>query len=177
MKGDINNLAKRLKEGDSKAGEEIFEHFSRPMYRYFLSRTAQKETAQDLMQECFARLLEHIDQFKPEQGNFTSWFWRIARNLLIDTYRQKKPSQSLDVMQDAGMDIVDPVERVLPHVELQRIMELVKTLSEDEQELFQLHFVADISYTDLAEMTGKSQANLRVSIHRLRKKIVEISEK
>ena len=136
-----NALAERLKQGDVAAAAELFDHFSVPMYRYFLARINQKETAQDLMQECFARLLRHIGQFNAEQGNFTSWFWRIARNLLIDTYRQKKPVQSLDSMQEAGIDIIDPTERILPHVELQRILEIVKTLDSDEQELFNLYFI------------------------------------
>ncbi len=170
-----NILAKRLKEGDGAAGGELFDHFSVPIYRYFLARTNQKEVAQDLMQECFARLLEHIGQFDPAHGNFHSWFWRIARNLLIDTYRQKKPTQSLEVMQERGLDIVDPTERILPHVELQRVLELVKTLSEEEQELFNLYFVADTAYSDLAEMTGKSEANLRVTVYRLKKKIIGLS--
>lgn len=174
---DINKLAARLKKGDSGAGEELFNHFATPMYRFFLARTSQKETAQDLMQECFVRMLGHINQFDEKQGNFNSWFWRVARNLLIDTYRQKKPQQSLEAMQDAGLDIVDPVERILPQVELQRILKIIKTLPEEEQELFNLYFVADISYTDMAKITDKSEANLRVSIHRLKKKIIELSSR
>jgi RNA polymerase sigma-70 factor (ECF subfamily) len=170
-----NQLAARLKKGDRKAGEELFDQFAPVMFRYFFARTSQRETAQDLTQECFARLLQHIGQFDPEQGNFHSWFWRIARNLLIDTYRQKKPSHSLESMQDAGIDIVDPTERILPHVELQRILELVKTLSPEEQELFNQYFIADTSYAELAEMTGKSEANLRVTIHRMKKKIIELA--
>jgi len=172
---ELNKLAERLKKNDPQAGGEIFDHFSTPMYRYFLVRTSQKETAQDLMSESFSRMLEHIDQFNIEQGNFNSWFWRIARNLLIDTYRQKKPVQSLDSMQDAGIDIVDPTERILPHVELQRVLKIIKTLPDDEQELFNLYFVADISYADLSEMMDKSEANLRVLVHRLKKKIIELS--
>ncbi len=170
-----NKLAKRLKEGDQDAGAELFDHFAIPIYRYFMARTNQKETAQDLTQECFAKLLGHIGQFDPAHGNFHSWFWRIARNLLIDTYRQKKPSQSLEVMQERGIDIVDQTDRILPHVEVQRIMELVKSLSEEEQELFNLYFVADTAYADLAELTGKSEANLRVTVHRLKKKVIELS--
>jgi len=173
---DTNHLAERLKKGDQSAGEEIFNHFSTPMYRYFLARTNQKETAQDLTQECFARLLKHINQFEAEQGNFDSWFWRIARNLLIDTYRQKKPVQSLEVMQEYGMDIVDPVDHILPQVELKRVLGLIKTLPDEEQELFNLHFIADVSYTVLAETTGKTEANLRVIIHRIKKKIIELSK-
>ena len=172
----INELADRLKKGDRSAGETIFNEFAPAMYRYFLARTSQKETAQDLTQECFARLLGHIDQFDTTHGNFSSWFWRIARNLLIDTYRQKKPTQSIETMQEYGLDIVDTTDRVLPHVELQRVLKLVKELSEEEQELFNLYFVADTSYADLAERMGKTEANLRVAVHRVKKKIIEISE-
>ena len=80
-------------------------------------------------------------------------------------------------MQEAGIDIIDPTERILPHVELQRILEIVKTLDSDEQELFNLYFIADTSYADLSEIMDKSEANLRVSVHRVKKKLIELSSR
>ncbi|HVZ10995.1 MAG TPA: RNA polymerase sigma factor [Candidatus Paceibacterota bacterium] len=170
----INALAKRLQKGDEKAGAAIFDRFATPFYRYFLSRTNQKEIAQDLVQEAFAKMLQNIAQFNAEVGNFSSWFWQIARNLLIDSFRQKKPVQSLEVMQETGFDVVDPNEQVQTNAEMQRVLAIADQLPEEERELFHSYFIADVSYADLAVMTGKSEANLRVMIHRLKKKISKI---
>jgi RNA polymerase sigma factor (sigma-70 family) len=51
-------------------------------------------------------------------------------------------------------------------------MTIVESFPAEEQELFQLHFVADVSYAELARVTGKTESALRVAIHRLRKKLI-----
>ncbi len=168
-----NDLAKRLKKGDAKAAEAIFDEYAPVLHRFFAARLNNRESAQDLTQECFIRLLKHIDQFDCEQGNFQSWFWRIARNLLIDTYRQARPVQSLETMEAAGFDAPDLADRMIPNIELRRVLETVKTFPDEDQELFYFYFIADIAYPEIAELTGKSEANLRVAIHRLRKRIIQ----
>ncbi|MDP4001548.1 MAG: hypothetical protein Q8P69_00665, partial [bacterium] len=55
---------------------------------------------------------------------------------------------------------------------VREIMDIVEKFSMDEQELFQLHFVTEMTNTDLARATGKTETPLRVAIHRLRKKLI-----
>ncbi len=168
----FNSLADRLKTGDHKAGEAIFDHFFSQIYRFLLVRLGHRETAQDLAQDVFLKVVRNIDSFNSGTGDFTPWIWQIARNTLIDYFRQKKP-QYLDDLEQHGEAIPDHRDGVHASAELREIMNIVDRLSPEEQELFQLHFVADLSYADLAAITGKTEANLRVAIHRLRQKIIK----
>lgn len=167
----FNTQAEALQKGDTHSAEKIFDHFSGPIYAFFMARIRNKETAQDLTQEVFLKVVKSIDQFDRKSGDFTAWIWQIARNSAIDYFRHKKPSYLAD-LPDEGANIIEDRVRTDESAKVREIMDIVESFSEEEQELFQQHFVADVSYTELARITGKTEAALRVSIHRLRKKLI-----
>ncbi|HZZ99235.1 MAG TPA: sigma-70 family RNA polymerase sigma factor [Candidatus Paceibacterota bacterium] len=173
---DFNNLAKRLKTGDAKAAGTIFDNFAPQLHRFFMARTSQRETAQDLTQEVFLKLVRNIKQFDPEAGDFTPWFWRVAHNTLIDHFRQKKPQQYLTDMEREGENIPDAMDSTAVRAELREVLEIVKMFSEEEQEIFEMYFLTDMAYAEIAKVTGKSESNLRVIIHRIRQKIIKRHE-
>ena len=175
IKDQFNKQAEALQKGDTHAAERIFDHFSRPIYAFFMARIRHKETAQDLTQEVFLKVIKSIEQFDRKSGDFTAWIWQIARNSAIDYFRHKKPSYLSD-LPDEGSNITEERARSDESAKVREIMTIVEKFSTDEQELFQLHFVVDMSYTDLARVTGKTQSALRVSIHRLRKKLAPYLE-
>lgn len=172
---DFNKLAKRLKAGDGQAAGEIFDDFAPQLYRFFMARTGQRETAQDLTQEVFLKLVRNIQQFDPEAGNFTPWFWRVAHNSLIDYFRQKKPQYLAD-MELEGENIPDARDSTSANAELREVLEIVKTFSEEEQKIFEMYFLTDVPYSEMSNITGKSESNLRVIIHRIRQKIIKRHE-
>lgn len=170
-KDPFNDQAEVLQKGDTGSAEKIFDHFSGPIYAFFMARIRHKETAQDLTQEVFLKVIKSIDQFDRKSGDFTSWIWQIARNLAIDHFRHKKPFYLAD-MPDEGANISEERAQSDETAKVREIMTIVESFPIEEQELFQYHFVADMSYTELARVTGKTESALRVAIHRLRKKLI-----
>ena len=171
-KDQFNVQAEALQKGDTGSAERIFDHFSKPIHAFFMARIRHKETAQDLTQEVFLKVIKSIEQFDRKSGDFTAWIWQIARNSAIDYFRQKKPSYLADLPEE-GSNITEERVKSDESAKVREIMTIVEeNFSADEQELFQLHFVADMSYPDLARVTGKTESALRVSIHRLRKKLI-----
>lgn len=171
IKDPFNDQAEQLQKGDSGSAERIFDHFSGSIYAFFMARIRHKETAQDLTQEVFLKVIKSIEQFDRKSGDFTAWIWQIARNSAIDYFRHKKPSYLAD-MPDEGTNISEERVKSDESAKVREIMDIVENFSPEEQELFQQHFVADMSYTELARITGKTESALRVAIHRLRKKLI-----
>src|SRR3989344_189643 len=171
IKDPFNTHAEALQKGDTRSAEKIFDHFSGPIYAFFMARIRHKESAQDLTQEVFLKVIKSIDQFDRKSGNFTSWIWQIARNSAIDHFRHKKPSYLAD-LPDEGSNINEEGMESDQSAKTREIMTIVESFSSEDQELFQLHFIADLSYSEIAKVTGKSPTSLRVAIHRLRKKII-----
>ena len=86
----INRLAQKMREGDKAAAGKIFDYFSPLIFRYLMKRISHKETAEELTQEIFLKIIKKIESFDKSQGNFSAWIWKIVKNSLIDFYRQKK---------------------------------------------------------------------------------------
>jgi len=170
-KDSFNIQAEALQKGKVGSAEKIFDHFSGPIYAFFMARIRHKETAQDLTQEVFLKVIRSIGQFDRKSGDFTPWIWQIARNSAIDYFRQKKPLY-LENLPDEGTNISEERVQSDESAKVREIMTIVESFPPEEQELFQLHFVADISYTELARVTGRTESALRVAIHRLRKKLI-----
>lgn len=175
FKTDFNKEAEKLKNGDKKAAEKIFDHFSPKIFRFFMVRIASRQDAEDLTQEVFLRLIEKIGTFNKNLGNFSGWFWQIAKNILIDHYRKKKsfPTANPDIAAKKSLtnDPNDLQKTVIEKNEVEEILKIVKKFSEEEQEIFSLRFLSELSYKEISRMTKKSEGNLRVINHRIIQKI------
>lgn len=169
----FTSMAAGLKRGDVGAGNEVFTYFSPLLYRFFLTRVANQTVAEDLTQDVFFKIISKIDTYDEEKGNFPGWIWQIARNTLIDHYRDKKDIPFADAGEGIE-DVASAVDDVDQRMRVQEIMTAVRQLSEEEQELFSLRYVSDVSYKDMSSMLGRSESALRVAIHRLNAKVKDI---
>lgn len=175
FKTDFNKEAEKLKNGDKKAAERIFDHFSPKIFRFFMTRTASRQDSEDLTQEVFLKLLEKIGTFNNAQGYFSSWFWQIAKNQLIDHYREKKSFATADPDVIAKKSLTkssdNPQKNIADKNEIEQVLKIVKNFSEEEQEIFSLRFLSELSYKEISIMLNKSEGNLRVISHRITQKI------
>ncbi|PIW76118.1 MAG: hypothetical protein CO001_03045 [Candidatus Portnoybacteria bacterium CG_4_8_14_3_um_filter_40_10] len=173
MNDRFNKLAHRLKQGDRRAGEEIFDYFSRQIFRFFIVRTASRETAEDLTQEVFLKLIDKIKTFNENLGSFSGWLWQIAKNTVKDYYRKKKPLSLSDILLQSkeNSDFLEGKNDGKAELKIAEIKDMIKDFDEEEQEIFSLHYLSDMPYREIAKMTGKSESSLRVLVHRVNKKI------
>lgn len=166
----LNQLAKRLQDGDQNAGSAIFDHFSPQIHRFFMARILRREVAEDLTQDVFLKIIGKIDIFDEARGSFMAWVWQIARNTLIDYFREKK-TISLDALTEEGKDIAGDVDRTALRVTMREVFEAAGALGDEEQEVFALRHISGLSYKELGAALGKSEGAMRVIVHRINKKI------
>src|SRR4051795_6070346 len=98
MEQERAKLAEGLRRGDPNVFESLIGAYQYRLFRYLLSITGNRATADDLFQETWLHVLERAQQYRP-QWKFEVWLFRIARNLAIDLARGKK-SDSLDQLMD-----------------------------------------------------------------------------
>lgn len=80
-------LMARYAEGDAESFEILFQRYEARAYAYFLRRTGLPDRAQDLYQLLFLRIHRARDRYDPTRP-FASWFFEIARRLLLDDSRR-----------------------------------------------------------------------------------------
>jgi RNA polymerase sigma-70 factor (ECF subfamily) len=170
----INTWAEQFRKGDHRAAEQLFNHFYPVIYRFTRSRLKDKESANDITQNTFLKVARTISSFDTKRGNFSSWIWQIARNTLTDHLRTiKRNLTDTASMLDISLDniINDKQEDYSMRYDTEQVFKIVKTFHEDDQELFHLRYITELSYAEIADLTGRSENSLRVAMQRIREKI------
>jgi RNA polymerase sigma-70 factor (ECF subfamily) len=76
-------------EGREAAFRELVRRYERPVFSLVFRMVRDREVAEDLAQDAFIKVLNHIDKYSPE-FKFSSWLFKIANNVAIDHLRRKK---------------------------------------------------------------------------------------
>lgn len=154
---------------------ENYDLYSDAIFRYCLFQTSNREVALDLTQDTFMKAWEYM-----AKGNtidhMRAFLYRIAGNLVID-YRRKKKSSSLDSMTEAGFDIgTDETGRLATIHDGKQILELVNNIDEKYRDVIIMRYVDDLSIKEIAYVTGESENNISVRIHRGLEKVRALYE-
>lgn len=180
-RGELNRLAKEMQGGKEQAAAMLYQKLVSKVYGFCMSRVQNKFQAEDLTQKIFLKLVGRIEIFDSQKGDFVVWFWQLARNTVIDHYRRQKEAVFTDLENSnvgGDKEIYDvPDEKQNENLENrikeEKIRTLLKSFSKEEQELFEMRFMAELSYKEIAKILDRTEGALRVSVNRLKKKINE----
>lgn len=161
-------LIKKSQE-NIQAFEEIYNHYLPKIYSYLLNQTRQRELAEDLTSEVFARALASLGNYDERGISFAAWLFRVARNVLIDFIRRKKeiPVDPISIRESAPpSQISSPLEDIeraeknaLARFALLHIPEKYRTI-------LSLKFFEELSNEEIAEVMSCSTNAVAVKIHR-----------
>ncbi len=153
----------------------LYRRYVDQIYRYIYSRVGRKADAEDLTARVFTEALEGLDGYR-EQGEFSAWLFTIAHRRVVDHYRQKRPTQPLNEALDRIGDAPNPLAQVVRSERLEHLAKLVKALDEEKQELLRLRFAGELTYREIGEIVGRSEAAVKMAVHRLLRRLEEAWE-
>jgi RNA polymerase sigma factor (sigma-70 family) len=173
LQGDqLTRLALKMKRGDRRAASTLYDDLMPKVFGFLFTRTGKREIAEDLSQDIFVKLVQKVDSFDAKRGKFTVWFWQMVRHVLIDYYREKKetPFSNFEEETIAGMAVTEfpDLDYKLRYTKLKGFL---KSLSDDERDLFELRYVAEMPYKEIATTLERSEGSLRVAVLRVKEKI------
>lgn len=179
-------------KGDVRAFELLLTRHKKPVFNFILRFVGSRETAEDLLQETFLRVIKGAEAYQ-RQAKFTTWLYTIARNLCVDQSRRAKhrKAQSLDAPMsnsaDSGtlLDVVPSTEiasdRQAVNKELQvRLQEALARLSEEQREVFLMRQVQGMAFKEIAEVVGVPEntvkSRMRYALERLQRALSEYED-
>lgn len=151
---------------DPAAFGEIYRRYVTRLYRYLFSQVGDGHEAEDLTAVVFSAAWESLPRYR-EQGNFAAWLFRIARNKVKDYFRRRRPTLSLEEVQPLLHTEWDFLASLEQDDMLQRLAALLEDLNPEQRELLRLRFAADLSYAQIGDLLGRSEAAVKMSVHRL----------
>ena len=149
-----------------KEFSKIYDKCIDKIYRFIFLKVSSREITQDLCSETFLRGWEAYKN-NPKIDNPSAFLYRIARNLVIDYYRQKGRNQ---FVSPDTVAIVDPdpsqEEKAVFNSDLGQVKAVLADLKEDYQNVIVWRYLDDLSIPEVAKMMEKSEDATRVTLHR-----------
>jgi RNA polymerase sigma-70 factor (ECF subfamily) len=160
--------------------EPLITQFEGPLLRYAASVTGDLERARDVVQETFFALhREMTDGARgPVNGQIAAWLFTVCRHRALDVLRKEQRMTTLASETTEAAVAPEPSATELEQRELAgQLRQSLAQLPERQQELVRLKFQNNLSYREIAEVTGLSVSNvgflLHTAIKRLRAGLVE----
>jgi RNA polymerase sigma-70 factor, ECF subfamily len=164
---DLRRLVDLAQQGDREALESLYLlHFDR-IYSYLHLTVGNRHDAEDLTTQTFLKMLEAIGRFRWQSAPFSAWLFRIAHNLAMDHFRATKRWQpEEEVPEPEGSEESSAEDEALESIGRRSMLELIESLSQDQQQVLTLKFVFNFSNGEAATVLGKTEGAVKSLQHR-----------
>lgn len=149
--------------------QQLYQKWLKQVYRYFYFRVGNVKDAEDLTSQVFLKVYEDLPRYR-DRGAFSSWLFSIAHARAVDFYRRGRREAPIEQIETAEIS-TDLLSQVSRSVEVQQVLNLIRRLTEEEQELIRLRFMAELSYREIGLVQGRSEEAARKAIARLLNRI------
>ena len=166
-------------QGNNEAFDILLNRYKDRLYTYIYYTVRNEELAEDIFQETFTKAIITIQQGRyNENGKFPAWLTRIAHNLIIDCFCQEK-QENLVSCDEEERNLLNNIRlsegtvetEIVNHQILADVRRLMKHLPEEQREVVHMRFYQDLSFKEIAEMTGVS---INTSLGRMRYAILNL---
>ncbi len=163
----VRTLVDRAQQGDRAALEELYLlHFDR-IYSYLHMTVGNRHDAEDLTTQTFLKMLESIGRFRWQAAPFSAWLFRIAHNLSMDHFRAHRRWQPYEeVPEPHGSEEPSAELEAMQSIGRQSMLELIDTLSHEQQQVLTLKFVFNFANADVARILDKTEGAIKSLQHR-----------
>ena len=174
---DETVLVRKAKSGNAEAFGELYDAYVERVYRYIYFRVTDDQTTEDITSQVFLKAWEHLDRYKPGGSPFIAWLYTIARNAVIDHYRTRKqtvPLEDIGALAVEGEALDDRMERLF---DLRALRASLQQLTEEQQQVLQLKFMARLTTEEVARLMGKREGAIRALQMRALQTLAKYMEK
>jgi RNA polymerase sigma-70 factor (ECF subfamily) len=171
---DETECITRAQRGEVAAFTELVARYQDRIYRFLVRLTRSQDDALDLTQETFLRAFQGLPLWRPD-ARFTTWLFRIARNLAFDLLRRHKTVEFVALEDDA--DAPDPTPGPDAALEMAQRLRLLDAallrLPAEHREIVLLREIEDLSYDDIAAVLDINLGTVKSRLARARRTLIE----
>lgn len=144
--------------------ENIYETYVEDIFRYMMFRLKNREKALDLTQEVFVRMWQSYLSKGKEIAYPKALLYKIAHNILVNSYERDKKHESLDDLSEEGFEVEDVSTK--ESFEVKDLHDALEKLPDKYSDLIMLRYIEGFSIKEIAEMYEESDNVISVRLHR-----------
>jgi len=144
---------------------EALERFEGPLLRYALRLTGDLELARDVVQDTFLRLCRQVPDSL--DGHLAQWLFTVCRNRALDVHRKERRMTTATTLDERAATERDssPDQPAEVKDSADKVFRLLNRLPDNQQEVIRLKFQNELSYQEIAAVTGLSVSNVGFLLH------------
>ena len=173
MKKEEAHIIKEILSGKTEHYEYFLDCYGQQVFVLVDRIVSCQEEAEELTQDVFIKAFQQLSSFKAE-SSFSTWIYRIATNTALSAIRKRKNEViRLDdsIFANLSDTQVDEALEDDSEEQLQRLQRAMEQLEADERALITLYYMEEKSLAEVAFIVGLTEANVKVKLHRIRKKL------
>lgn len=170
-------LIQRIREGDAGAGETLCRRYHQGLSRYLQRLSRSELTAEELHQQTWLAVLQHLDKFDPagSPGGFKAWLFRIATNKANDLWRnrarERKATSGLRLVTD--QEVADAGAGMGNAEQAAKLRRAIETLPEPQRQVVMLRYYSGMKFVEIAQTLG---CPLNTALGRMHKAIQKLKQ-
>jgi len=175
-------LLAKVKSRDKEAFAKTYDLYVDHIFRFIYFKVSNKEEAQDLTSAVFLKAWNHI-QTKSiiDEKSLRALIYKIARNIVIDYYRENSSKKNIEIdSEEGGLELIDEKQNPLKEVELKSDLSVLEKnitkLKDEYREIIILRFIEELSISEIANILGKTNGNVRILSYRALRALKELME-
>lgn len=173
-------LVKNYIAGDENALSILIKKHQSKIYGFIYSKMPDRDVADDIFQDTFIKVIKTLKTNSyNEEGKFLPWVMRISHNLIVDHFRKNKKMPMLreteefsifSILTDSSLNAEG---RIITDVIEKDLQKIILGLPDDQKEVLMMRIYQDLSFNEIAELTGVSintaLGRMRYALMNLRK--------
>lgn len=171
---DDISLCKLILAGNDEAFARLVERYSGFVFHTVVRITDRYEVAEELTQDVFLKVYKGLHRYKGD-CRFSTWLYRIAYNTAISEARKRtNETTTIDETRLADLseeEVDEALDRTDNSDRLEELERAIARLNPDEKAIIDLFYIENRSIEEVAGLTGLTEANVKVKLHRSRKKL------
>lgn len=168
----------RYKDGDIAAFQILYERHNDALYRYLLRLCQHRDTAEDLYQEVWSKIIKARQRYRPT-AKFTTFLYRVAHNCFIDHIRRnKRHTNEIAVDPDESESAtISPEHAADQLLARKRLDQALATLPSEQRDVILLFLEAGMNLETISQVTGvnreTAKSRLRYATAKLKSALVD----
>jgi len=155
--------------GEVRAFDIIVSRYTQRLFQFAFRLLGDAQMAQDVVQEAFLRVHLHAGRYKYGVAKFSTWVYRIARNLTIQEFRKQKRRKARESGAEAAEEHADEPERELLNAEFNAMLQkALEGLPEEQRTVFALRDIEHMTYEEIAKVTRARVGTVKSRLNRAR---------